>query len=130
MVILTCQPTSPSHHLITGQVPGGPLMDRFLSSSNPSSQYRWDMGAMVAMVAMGIFIEWKWGTCDDLLLVQLWPAEHLPENNQQRQQPRLNKVTRTIRLMIHHCQSFIVINQQVGRHVHKRQSTAMTTSGD
>ena len=68
-------------------------MDRFLSSSNPSSQYRWDMGAMVAMVAMGIFIEWKWKTCDDLLLVQLWPAEHLPENNQQRQQPCFNKVT-------------------------------------
>ena len=61
MVILTCQPTSPSHphHLITRQVPGGPLMDRFLSSSNPSSQYRWDKGAMVAM---GIFIEWKWKT--------------------------------------------------------------------
>ena len=60
MVILTFKPTSPSHHLITGQVPGGPLMDRFLSSSNPSSQYRWDMGAMAAV--MGIFIEWKWKT--------------------------------------------------------------------
>ena len=53
-------PHSPHHHLVTLQVPGGPLMDRFLSSSNPSSQYRWDMGAMGAV--MGIFIEWKWKT--------------------------------------------------------------------